>query len=271
MPRNLDICAHLYAYTAQRPTMEPRELLDTVFSDLSSAGYAGVEIMHTQVHSADDAAYVAELSERYGLPVVGASFGGRMWDAAAHAPLLVHAQVLIEALADLDAWLLGVSTGAKPEGLKTPAELDTQAELLECLIGLCDECGILLNLHNHTYEVENDEYEFRAMIERIPDISLGPDVNWLRRAGIEPNDFVRRHSDRIIYLHLRDQLVDRWVDALGEGDQDWVELGRTLHAIDFRGYVGIELAHERDTRFTRSMGENFALSLRNLRDAFAQV
>ena len=271
MALDLDICAHLYAYTAQQPGESRRELLDTVFADLSSAGYAGVEVMHTQVRSADDAAYVGGLSERYNLPVIGASFGGRMWDVAEHPALLAHAQVLIEALGDLDAWLLGVSTGAKPEGLKTPAELDTQAELLECLIDLCDECGILLNLHNHTYEVENGEYEFRAMIERIPDISLGPDVNWLRRAGIEPNDFLRRYADRIIYLHLRDQLGDRWPEALGEGDQDWVELGRTLRDIGFDRYVGIELAHERDTQFTRTMGENFALSLRNLRDAFARV
>ena len=271
MSLNLEICAHLYAYTAQQPGKDTRELLATVFSDLSSAGYAGVEIMHTQVRSADDAAYVAELSDRCSLPVVGASFGGRMWDAAEHPALLAHAQVLIEALGDLDAWLLGVSTGGKTEGLKTPAELDTQAELLECIIDLCDECGILLNLHNHTYEVENNEYEFRAMIERIPDIKLGPDINWLRRAGIEPNGFLRRYADRIIYLHLRDQLGDRWVEALGEGDQDWVELGRTLTDIGFEGYVGIELAHERDTDFTRSMGENFALSLNNLREAFAQV
>ena len=79
------------------------------------------------------------------------------------------------------------------------------------------------------------------MIERIPDIRLGPDINWLRRAGIEPNDFLRRYSDRILYLHLRDQLGDRWVEALGEGDQDWVELCRTMVEIDYTATVAADL------------------------------
>ena len=71
MPLELDICAHLYAYTAQQSGKDTRELLDTVFSDLSTAGFDGVELMHTQIRSDDDARYVADLSERYGLPVIG--------------------------------------------------------------------------------------------------------------------------------------------------------------------------------------------------------
>jgi len=271
MSLNLEICAHLYAYTAQQPDVDACDLLETIFSDLAAAGYAGVEIMHTQVRSEDDGYWVAELSEEYDLPVIGASFGGRMWDAGEHRALAQHADVLLEALEELDACLLGVSTGGKPDGLKTPEELDTQADFLRRLSEACDEHRVLLHPHNHTYEVENDEYELRAMIARIPDIKLGPDINWLRRAGIEPNDFLRRYSDRILYLHLRDQLGDRWVEALGEGDQDWVELCRTMVEIDYGGYIGIELAHERDTQFTRTMGENFALSLKNLQNAVAQV
>ncbi|MBO3802395.1 MAG: sugar phosphate isomerase/epimerase, partial [Candidatus Brockarchaeota archaeon] len=91
--------------------------------------------------------------------------------------------------------------------------------------------------------------------------------NWLQRAGIDPFDFLRRYRGRIAYMHVRDQKGDRWTEALGEGDFDLSTFRDVLEEIGFKGDIAIELAHERDHKFVRSMGENFRLSYVNLERA----
>ncbi len=271
MALDIDICAHPWAYAARQPDYDIRPVLQGIFADLKAAGFDGIELMHTALQTEADLQRAAELSADYELPVIGASFGGSMWDSQAHTELLEHADFLLPALERLGARLLGVSTGKSPDANKTAEQLDIQAELLTQLMELGAAQGITINLHNHTYEVEDGEYELTENLERIPELKLGPDLNWLRRAGVEPLDFLRRHADRIVYLHLRDQQGDRWVEALGDGDEDYVQLGRVLSEIGFTGKAAIELAHEPDTVFARSMGENFELSCRRLRAAFAQA
>ncbi len=271
MPLAIEICAHPWAYAAQQPGYDIRPVLEDIFADLKAGGFEGVELMHTALQSEQDLQRAAELAASYELPVIGASFGGAMWDRQAHDQLAEHAGFLLPALERLGGHLLGVSTGKSPDGKKTAQQLEAQAELLTHLLELGADYGVTINLHNHTYEVEDGQYELTENIKRLPGIKLGPDLNWLRRAGVEPLDFLRRHAERLVYLHLRDQQGERWVEALGDGDEDYVALGRVLKEIGFTGQVGIELAHEADTVFTRSMGENFRLSCQRLRAAFAQV
>ena len=271
MALDIDICAHPWAYAAQQPDYDIRPVLQDIFADLKAGGFDGVELMHTALQTEEDLDRAAELSANYELPVIGASFGGSMSDRQAHAELLEHAEFLLPGLEGLGGHLLGVSTGPKRGGRKSAQQLDAQADVLTHLIELGADHGVTINLHNHTYELEDGEYELTENLKRIPEIKLGPDLNWLRRAGVEPLDFLRRYADRIVYLHLRDQQGDRWVEALGDGDEDYVQLGRVLSEIGFTGRAAIELAHEPDTVCTRSMGEDFKLSCERLRAAFAQV
>lgn len=271
MPLGIDICAHPWAYAAQQPQHDIRPVLADIFADIKAGGFAGLELMHTALQSDADRQRVGDLSRAYELPVIGSSFGGDMWDQRAHSLILERAEFLVGALAELGGHLLGVSTGSSLQGRKTPEQLDAQAELLTRLLELGTKYGVTINLHNHTYEVADNEYELGENLQRLPDIKLGPDLNWVRRAGINPLDFLRRYADRLVYMHLRDQQGQHWVEALGDGDEDYMQLGRVLDEINFKGQVGIELAHEADTVFTRSMGANFKLSCQRLRQAFAKI
>jgi len=109
------------------------------------------------------------------------------------------------------------------------------------------------------------------MLARLPELRLGPDLNWARRAGCDPLEFVREHADRIVFLHLRDQAGDVWVQSLGEGEDDYGALAALLNEIDFTGWVAVELAFRAEHPVTRPMGENYALSLQHLRRAFGQT
>ena len=86
---------------------------------------------------------------------------------------------------------------------KTEDELDAQAELVRRLRTVAQKHGVVLNLHNHIYEVKDNEYDLRGTLARIPDAKLGPDLDWLTGAGVNPADFIRRYSGRIVYMHIR--------------------------------------------------------------------
>jgi len=184
-----------------------------------------------------------------------------------HGRIIEDARKVITVLGKLGGTNLGISTGEKDGSVKTSEDLDAQAEVLVKVKGMCEANGIVMNLHNHIYEVKDNEYELKENIGRIPDVKLGPDLNWLLRAGIDPFGFLRRYGDRIAFMHVRDERRGRWVEFLGEGDFDLTEFKKVIDEIKFSGDIAIELAHEADHKFVRSMGEDFKLSCQNLRRA----
>jgi len=248
----------VYAATLQDYDITPR--LPDIFADMRYACLDGIELMHTALRPDDAVPRIRALIDTYQLPVIGTSFSGTMWDRAQHAEVLTDAEKVVTQLAKLGGKTLGTSVGGAPKK-KTPEQLDAQAELLRKIISLCDAHGVTLNLHNHTYEVVDDMHDLRGTLERIPNVKLGPDLNWLIRGGVDPAKFIRQYGKQIVFLHLRDQRTDgQWSEAMGEGNMDYVEIGKALREIQFRGCAVIELAHEQKFRTTRPLRDSLKLS-----------
>ncbi len=258
--KKIIVGAHPWVYAATQPKNDIYPILDRIFADMSYAGLDGIELMHTALRPADSLLHLRELSKKYGLPVIGTSFGGDMWDRQQHEAIHEDAQTVVNRLADLGGWTFGVSVGKAPQP-KTPAQLDAQAELLRGLIALCQSRGVVLNLHNHTYEVENGMHDLKGTLARIPDVKLGPDLNWLVRGGVDPVSFIKTYGRQIVFLHLRDQKADgKWSEAMGEGNMDYAAIGRALQEVQFSGDVVIELAHEGNSKPTRPLRESLKMS-----------
>jgi len=259
-PSKVIVGGHVWVYAASQPGYDPTPVLDQVFADMSYAGLDGVELMHQALRHSDAVERIGELIRKHSLPVIGSSYEAKMWNREEHAAILEDAELVITRLAKLGGRTFGTSVGQAPRP-KTPQQLDAQAELLRKIIALCESHGVVLNLHNHTYEVENNEHDLKGTLARIPDVKLGPDLNWLVRAGVDPVDFIKRYGDRIIFLHLRDQKADgTWSEAMGEGDMDYVAIGKALHEINFSGDAMIELAHESGFKLTRPLRESLRMS-----------
>jgi hypothetical protein len=79
--------------------------------------------------------------------------------------------------------MLGITVG-DAKRIKTEEELDAQAELLKKIMVVCDKNKVEPNLYNHTFEVTNNLHDLKGTLKRIPDIKLGPDLNWLLRGGL---------------------------------------------------------------------------------------
>lgn len=255
---------HPWVYAATQPGYDFTPVLPQVFADLSAAGLDGVELMSVVLRPDSAVERIGELARKHHLPVIGASFSGAMWDRQQHAAVLKDAGLIIPRLAKLGGRTLGLSVGPLKGGgkaRKTPEQLDAQVELLRDIFSLCRQHGIQPNLHNHTYEIENEQHDLRGTLARLPDAKLGPDLNWLVRGGVDPAVFIREHGSRIVFLHLRDQQRDgRWSEALGEGDMDYSAIAAALREVSFQGDAVIELAHERDFKPTRPFSESFRRS-----------
>jgi sugar phosphate isomerase/epimerase len=251
---------HPWVYAATQPNHDIYPMLDQIFADMRYAGLDGIELMHTALRYSNAVEHIRALSEKYGLPVIGTSFGAAMWDRTKHEAVFDDARIVVTRLASLGGRTLGTSVGKAPQR-KTDAQLDAQAELLRRIMDLCRDNGVELNLHNHTYEVEDNMHDLAGTVERIPEVKLGPDLNWLVRGGVDPVDFIQAFRERIVFLHIRDQNADgTWSEAVGEGDMDYVAIGRALRAVRFSGDAVIELAHERNFEPTRPLRESLRMS-----------
>lgn len=252
--------AHPWVYAATQPKYDITPILDRIFADMQYAGIDAIELMHTALRPDDAVSRIAALSEKYRLPVLGTSFDGAMWNRSQHAAVLKDAELVIPRLAKLGGRTLGTSVGAAPKP-KTPEQLDAQAGLLGKIDAICKANNVVLNLHNHTYEVENNLHDLKGTLARLPDVKLGPDLNWLVRGGVDPVTFLRQYGDRIVFLHLRDQKADgTWSEAMGEGAMDYAAIARALREIRFSGDAVIELAHEGNFRPTRPLRESLKIS-----------
>jgi len=257
--------AHPWVYAATQPNYDIYPVLDQIFADMSYAGLDGIELMHTALRYPDAVERIAALSNKHNLPVIGTSFGGEMWDRTQHEAVFKDAHIVVTRLAELGGRTLGTSVGKAPQ-TKTAAQLDAQAELLRRIMTLCRDNGVELNLHNHTYEVEDGMHDLTGTLARIPEIKLGPDINWLVRGGVDPVDFIEAYGDRIVFLHIRDQNADgTWSEAVGEGDMDYVAIGQALRVSRFSGDAVIELAHERNFKLTRPLRDSLRMSRNYIR------
>jgi sugar phosphate isomerase/epimerase len=263
------VSAHIWVYaSAYPPNWDAFGEMERIFSDLHQAGLDGVEIMEVNLRHDDAVARLGALSKKYTLPITGASYGAAMWDASKHKEILDDVTLVVRRLGQLDGKTFGISVG-DTQHPKTEAELDAQAALLKEIMKICHDSGVVANLHNHTYEVVNDMRDLKGTLARIPDIKLGPDLNWLIRGGIDPVTFIKTYGHQIGYMHIRDQYADgTWTEYVGQGVTNFAAIADALRSVNFRGRAGIELAFPKNYVPRNPLAEDWKRSLDFVRTTF---
>ena len=209
--KQVKLCGHLWVYASNYPPdWDCTPILENAFSDMAFAGLYGIELMEVLLRHDDAVERISGYSKKYGLKVSGSSYGVgfQMCDADQHQQIWEDIQLVVPRLAEVGGETFGISVGSVGRK-KTEQELDHQATFLKKILPFCEDHGIQPNLHNHTYEVENDLHDLKGTLQRISDVKLGPDINWLIRAGVDPVEFIEMYGDKIVYLHFRDQ-YEKW-------------------------------------------------------------
>jgi len=263
------VSAHIWVYaSAYPPNWDAYGEMERVFSDLHQAGLDGVELMEVNLRHDDAVTRLGALSTKYEVPITGASYGAAMWDASKRGQILDDVTLVIKRLSALNGKTLGISVG-DAQHPKTEAELDAQAALLKEIMKVCDDSGVVPNLHNHTYEVRDGLHDLKGTLARIPDIKLGPDLNWLVRGGVDPVKFITTYGRQIVYMHIRDQYADgTWTEYVGQGVTNFAAIAEALRSVDFHGRAGIELAFPSNFVPKYPMVEDWKRSLEFVRTTF---
>jgi sugar phosphate isomerase/epimerase len=241
----IPVYGHLWVYASRYPPdWNCTPILNDVFSDLKYAGIEGVEIMEILLRHNDAVERFNDLIHKYDLPVVGTSYYGDMWNKDQRHKILDDVELVTQRLHAIGGIMIGLTVG-DAQRIKTEDELDVQAELLKKILVVCDKNKIEPNLHNHTFEVINDLHDLKGTLKRIPGIKLGPDLNWLIRAGVDPVWFIKTYADKIVFMHIRDQYANgKWTEYLGQGVTGFPAIAKTLKEIDYKGKAAIELAFD---------------------------
>jgi sugar phosphate isomerase/epimerase len=270
-PQKVKVNAHLWLYASKfTPNWDATPSLETMFADMSYAGIDGVELMESVLRHDDAVVKLKALSKKYNLAVSGSSYGVgfNMWDVEQHQKILDDINIVVPRLSAVKGKTFGISVG-ESKSLKTEKQLDAQADLLKKILVICSNNGIEANLHNHTYEVVNGMHDLKGTLARIPDIKLGPDLNWLIRAGINPVDFINTYGKQIVYLHIRDQYADgKWTEYVGQGVTDFPAIAKALKAQNFKGNCAVELAFEKDFKPANPLKEDWKLSRQYVKKTF---
>jgi sugar phosphate isomerase/epimerase len=253
------VYGHLWVYASRYPpNWDCTPILDDVFSDLKYAGVQGVELMEIILRNDGSIARIKELAQKYSLPVAGTSYNGSMWNRTKHSETLEDVELIIERLHAVGGTMLGITVG-DAQHKKTEEELDAQGEILKKIIAICKKNKVEPNLHNHTFEVVDNMHDFKGTIARVPELHLGPDLNWLVRGGVDPVSFIKTYGHKMVFMHIRDQKADgKWTEAVGEGVIDFPAIAKALNEINYKGKAAIELAF--DAPPVRPIREDWKLS-----------
>ena len=260
--------AHVWVFSSDKPNYDCFPVLDQIFSDVKYAGFDAIELMGVSLHHDDIVSKISDLIQQTGITLMGASFGGAMWNKQKQAELIDDAGKVIERVARLKGRTFGLSVGdAKRK--KMPEEFDVQAETLKKIQTIGKQYNVIPNLHNHTYEVADGLFDLQNTLQRVPDIALGPDLDWLFQAKVDVPTFLKTYADKIVYMHLRDHLwTGVWSESLGEGIMDFGAIARQLKQIGFAGDITVELAFPTGFTPTRPIRDSLKMSRQVVKKQF---
>jgi sugar phosphate isomerase/epimerase len=239
MSASFRIGAHTYFFSQYGYDQAAR--LDDIFDTVAEAGFQAIEMSTPMLGPADWKARVDAAVRRTGLGLVGASHGQPVWDIAKYDAILSEMDAYSDKLAQLGRVQCGVSCSGKRYADRTEAENGQAVKVWRELGEMFRRKGVVLNYHTHGEPIQDVRHVIDHVAEDL--LALGPDLDWLRVGGIDPEAFVREHAGRISLLHVRDYHIggDR-TEALGEGDADYARLKRTLDEVGFAGEFVVELA-----------------------------
>lgn len=164
---------------------------------ISEMGYDGVEFAGLYGKTPEQ---VKELCAKYNLVPI-----------SAHIPLAEMQSDPDKTFAAYNA--IGCKYAAVPylgtEDRPLQKNYDETVKSIDFLGKKAKEYGIQLMYHNHDFEfvkLENGEYGFDDMYSRIPKeyLTAEIDVCWVNVAGEDPCDYLKKYSDRIPVVHLKD-------------------------------------------------------------------
>ena len=255
--------AHTFIF--QQYGFDPVTQLGKILTAVAESGFDAVELTNSSLGGESYKSQVRSALSSTGLGLIGASHGMPLWNVSEYERNFEILDEYSDRLSSLGENLkCGMSCSGKDFSRRSSAEND---HLIEAWIEVSEmfrSKDLELNYHNHGESLKDIGF----VLENVPEDTLlmGPDLDWLRVGGTDPDTFLRDHSDRISLIHIRDYHLggDR-TQALGEGEVNYSNLGKLLEDLEFEGDLVVELALPSGTRPDRPIAELLQTSREHIR------
>ena len=230
-------CAAISWHQGPRPAVE----------EISEAGFLGIQLMPNAMKEwSDPLVLKAELAKRH-LTLVTFS-GGNPSDVTDVDKEVEALMVKANYARQAGAYYFQITSPNREHGT-SPTRLKALAKIVDEVGKRTSALGMRVGFHNHIDQLVETTAELDALLAATnpKNVGLLLDVGHCRAAGGDPAAVIRKHSKRLVMLHLKDVQMpannERGANfvPLGQGAVDFPAVFAALERIKYRGWAIIEL------------------------------
>ncbi len=228
----------------------PRVPFTDILDVMRDTGFIGIRMTQFPQILATYNLTIPELRKeltRRGLHIITISFNGPAQDPAQRAAVVASARRAMTFLKEFDARHLVVFSPSRASGTGE-APFRIMCDCFNAIGEAANAMGFQAGLHNHLGQMAQDEAEVdRCMAMTDPALfHFSPDLAHLYLAGMDPAKVMERHKKRLMLLDYKDaKRIDvpfkEQIFDLGDGDIDFAACHRVLKAMNFQGWLCVDL------------------------------
>ncbi len=134
-----------------------------------------------------------------------------------------------------------VATYAREDYFADQASLDTLIHMLRAIADELKQYDLQLLYHPHQYEFEKQHNKITRIDLLLQGVGqdrmqLQLDTYWMKKAGADPAQLLRRYAGLVPILHLKDMKPDGEFAEIGTGILDWMGIFQAAQEAGVRYY-----------------------------------
>ncbi|WP_332629701.1 sugar phosphate isomerase/epimerase family protein [Halalkalibacter flavus] len=213
---------------------------EEALEDLSSIGYKGFEIFDGNLLQYENKKEEFQtLMDSLKLKLIGVYSGGNFIFDEILEEELAKIEKAASLAAEFGAEHLVVGGGALRSTGILESDYEKLGQALERVSEIAKANGLVASYHPHLGSL-GESPEQVEKIAQFTSINFCPDTAHIEAGGGDPIEFIKKYKDSIPYVHLKDLKGGDFL-PLGEGEQNLQGVIEALQAMNYDGWVTVEL------------------------------
>jgi len=230
------------------PPPPDRALNETIFNDVSSLGFSGLELFDWQINGLESQGVLGGFVEKYKLPLISSYTSINLTDPAQRSSTIAAAVSVGKILKKYGGRTIVIGPSGRVGG-ESYNYNDHKQNIVTTLNELgkaITDIGLIAALHQHTGTAVETRDETYATMEAVDTryVKFGPDIGQLQKGGVDPVAVVKKFLPVVQHMHFKD-----WVGgpsmagycALGLGKVDLVGILDLMEGRKLDGMIMVEL------------------------------
>ena len=223
-------------------------LNETIFKDVSSLGFSGLELFDWQINGLESQGVLSGLVEKHKLPLISSYTSINLTDPAQRRDTIAAAVAVGKIMKKYGGRTIVIGPSGRVGG-ESYNYNDHKQNIVTTLNELgkaVTDIGLIAALHQHTGTAVETRDETYATMEAVDTryVKFGPDIGQLQKGGVDPVAVVKAFLPVVQHMHFKD-----WVGgpsmagycALGLGKVNLVAILDLMEGRKLEGMIMVEL------------------------------